>query len=114
MSKDNEFETEERRRKIAIFEGHAKVGEVLMPLATIQLKPEDFTSPLSFQMAISRIYNALMKSLESGPRKNYVAEVRFRDSLGQEVVFAINLGEYPPPFSKDHIRARIIVELYEE
>jgi len=117
VSKDieNEPELEEhKRRKIAIFEGNAKIGEILAPFVSIQLRPEDLSSPISFQMALSRIYNALLKSLESGPKKRYVAEVRFRDSLGQEVILAINLGETPPPFTKQYVKARILVELYEE
>lgn len=110
---ESEFE-EHKRRKIAIFEGNAKIGEVLTPFVSIQLRPEDLSSPISFQMALSRIYNALLKSLESGPKKRYVAEVRFRDSLDQEVALAINLGESPPPFTKQNIKARIFIELYEE
>lgn len=111
----NELELEEhKRRKIAIFEGSAKIGEVLAPFVSIQLRPEDLSSPISFQMALSRIYSALLKSMESGPKKSYVAEVRFRDSLGQEVILAINLGETPPPFTKQYVKARILIELYEE
>jgi hypothetical protein len=55
-----------------------------------------------------------MKAFEQGPRKRYVAEVRFTDSLGNTVAFAVDLGETPPPFSKDKVKARIIVEIFEE
>ena len=104
----------EEAKRLAIFEGEAKVGEVISGLQAIQLRPEDFTSPIALQMALSRIYDAIIKAFEQGPRKRYVAEVRFTDSLGNTVVFAVDLGESPPPFSKDKVKARIIVELYEE
>lgn len=101
-------------KKLAIFEAEAKVGEVMQGLQAIQLRPEDFSSPVALQMALSRIYEAVLKAFESGPKKRYVAEVRFTDSLGNPVVFAVDLGESPPPFSKDKVKARVIVELYEE
>lgn len=103
----------ETKKRIAIFTGQAKVGEVLGELATIQLRPEDFSSPIALQMAISRIYNALLKSLEKGFKKKYVAEVRFTDALGNNIVFAVDLGEEPPPFASNNVKARILVEIYE-
>jgi len=104
----------EEIKKLAIFEGEAKIGEIMQGLQAIQLRPEDFSSPVALQMALSRIYEAVLKVLESGPRKRYVAEIRFTDSLGNPVVFAVDLGESPPPFSKDKVKARIIVEIYED
>ncbi|WFO75770.1 hypothetical protein J4526_02595 [Desulfurococcaceae archaeon MEX13E-LK6-19] len=104
----------EKVRKIAIYEGTAKIGEVLKNLANIRLTPEDFSSPIALQMALSRIYNAIIKSFEEGPEKRYVAEVRFKDSLGNIVSFAVDLGSSLPPFSSNEVKARIIVELYEE
>ncbi len=111
MSERGEGETPKR---LAIFEGEARVGEVISGLQAIQLRPEDFTSPIALQMALSRIYDAIIKAFEQGPRKRYVAEVRFTDSLGNTVAFAVDLGESPPPFSKDRVKARIIVEIFEE
>ena len=105
---------EREAKRLAIFEGEARVGEVIQGLQAIQLRPEDFSSPVALQMAISRIYEALMKAFESGPRKRYVAEVRFTDSLGNPVVIAVDLGETPPPFAKDRVKARVVIELYEE
>ena len=97
------------------YEGTAKVGKIMKNIATITLKPEDFSSPLSLQMALSRIYESVMKMFEAGgPKPSYVAEVRFTDDLGNTVVFAVDLGEEIPPFSKDKVKDRIIVELYEE
>ncbi len=101
-------------KKLAIFEAEARVGEVMQGLQAIQLRPEDFSSPVALQMALSRIYEAVLKAFEFGPKKRYVAEVRFTDSLGNPVVFAVDLGEAPPPFSKDKVKARVVVELYEE
>ncbi len=101
-------------KRLAIFEGEARIGEVMQGLQAIQLRPEDFSSPVALQMALSRIYEAVLKAFESGPKKRYVAEIRFTDSLGNPVVFAVDLGESPPPFSKDKVRARIVVEIYEE
>ena len=101
-------------KRIQIFEGQAKIGSVFGNLAQVQLKPEDFSSPIALQMALSRIYEAVMKTLEGGLKKIYVAEVKFKDSLGNNVSFAVNLGESPPPFSKDTVKARIVVEIFEE
>jgi hypothetical protein len=107
-------EANEANKRLAIFEGEARVGEVMQGLQAIQLRPEDFSSPVALQMALSRIYEAVLKAFESGPKKRYVAEIRFTDSLGNPVVFAVDLGETPPPFSKDRVKARIIVEIFEE
>lgn len=97
------------------FEGEAKIGRVLKNIATISLKPEDFSSPISLQMAFSRIYDALMRIMEEGgPKPTYIAEVRFTDDLGNQVAFAVDLGEELPPFSTDKVKARVIVEIYEE
>lgn len=105
---------EEKPRRLAIFEGEAKIGHVMQGIQAIQLKPEDFTSPVALQMALSRIYEAVLKTLESGPRKRYIAEVKFTDSLGNNIALAVDLGESPPPFEKDKVKARIVIELYEE
>lgn len=113
MSKNYQDDSNEVK-KLAIFEGEARIGEVMQGLQAIQLRPEDFTSPIALQMALSRIYEAVLKVLEAGPRKRYVAEVRFTDSMGNNVVFAVDLGESPPPFSKDKVKARIMVEIYED
>ena len=97
------------------FEGKARIGKVMKNFATISLRPEDFSSPIALQMAFSRIYESLIKIMEEGgPKPTYVAEVRFTDDLGNEVVFAIDLGEEIPPFASDRVKARITVELYEE
>ena len=104
----------EEQKKIAVFEGSARIGEVISGLTQIQLRPEDLTSPIAFQMAFTRIYEGIMKAMEEGPKKKYVAEVRFNDSLGNTIVMAVDLGESPPPFSKREVKARVLVELYEE
>lgn len=101
-------------KKIAVFEGKARVGEVMGNLASIQLRPEDFTSPIALQMALTRIYDALMKSLQEGVKKKYIAEVRFEDSMGNLVSIAVDLGETPPPFSKREVKAKVYIELSEE
>ncbi len=104
----------EERKRIAIFEGEARIGEILGNMLQVQLRPEDFSSPIALQMALSRIYDALMRTLESGPKKKYVAEVRFTDATGSRISFAVDLGEEPPPFSSRNVKARILVEIYEE
>ncbi|MCX8195665.1 MAG: hypothetical protein N3F67_01055 [Acidilobaceae archaeon] len=97
------------------YEGSAKVGRIMKSFATITLKPEDFSSPVSFQMAISRIYESMLRMMESGgPQHTYMAEVRFTDDLGNTVVFAVDLGPNLPPFSSEKVKARIVVQLYEE
>lgn len=104
----------EKVRKIAVFEGKARIGEIMGGLTNIQLRPEDFSSPVALQMAFSRIYEGVIKALEEGPKKRFVAEVKMTDSLGNQIVMGIDLGEAPPPFSKSEVKARITVELFEE
>ncbi len=104
---------ERTSKKIAIFSGKAKVGEVIVDLTRVQLRPEDFSSPIALQMALSRIYEAVLKAFEKGFRKRYVAEIQFTDSLGNQVAFAVDLGDSPPPFSSKEVKARILVEIYE-
>ncbi len=101
-------------KRIAIFEGEARIGSVIAGLQAVQLRPEDFSSPVALQMALSRIYEAVLRAFEQGPRKRYVAEVRFTDSLGNPVSIAVDLGESPPPFRSDRVKARIVIEIYEE
>ncbi len=101
-------------KAIKIFEGKARIGEVLSSFQKLVLRPDDLSSPVSFQMALTRIIDSLMRSIEEGPRKKYVAEVKFEDSMGNRIVLAVDLGEKPPLFSKKEVNARIIIELYEE
>lgn len=104
--------TEEKT--IGIFNGTAKIGEILAGFSQLTLTPQDLTSPVALQMAISRIYEAMTKAVASGPKKKYVAEVRFTDSLGNPVVLALDLGERMPPFTNKEVRARILIELFED
>jgi hypothetical protein len=106
----------EREKGVSrVYEGSARVGRIVKNFATVTLKPEDFSSPVAFQMAISRIYESMIKMFESGgPKPTYVAEVRFTDDLGNSVVFAVDLGPTTPPFSGEKVKARIYVEIYEE
>jgi len=106
----------EREKGVSrVYEGSARVGRIVKNFATVTLKPEDFNSPVAFQMAISRIYESMIKMFESGgPKPTYVAEVRFTDDLGNSVVFAVDLGSTTPPFSGEKVKARIYVEIYEE
>ena len=104
---------EGEKKKIAVFHGEAKIGQIYGSFTQIQLRPEDFSSPVSLQMALSRIYDALIKSVEAGPKKKYVAEVKFKDSLGNPVFIAVDLGETPPPFKRENVKARILIEIYE-
>lgn len=96
------------------FIGDARIQRVMVNLAQIRLSPEDLANPISFQLALSRVYEGLMKALEGGIRYSYVAEVRFRDSLGNQVVFAVDLGDKLPPISSERVKAKITIEFYEE
>ena len=97
------------------FEANARVGKVMKNIAMVSLRPEDLSSPIAFQMAMSRIYESVMRMIEEGgPKHTYVAEVRFTDDMGNPVVLAVELGETPPPLSRDRVRARVIVEIYDE
>lgn len=98
----------------AEFTGEARIQRVMVNLAQIRLSPEDLSNPISFQLALSRVYESVIRALEGGARYSYVAEVKFRDSLGNQVVFAVDLGDRTPPVSSDRVKARITVELYEE
>lgn len=97
-----------------VFEGVAKIGEVMSTFKSITLRPEDFSSPVALQMALTRIYDTILKSLTETPRKAYVAEIRFTDSMGNTIVFAADLGESPPPLPGTRVKARIVVELLED
>ncbi len=97
------------------YEGRARIGKVMKNMAMVSLRPEDMANPIAFQMAMTRIYESIMKIFEEGgPRQTYVAEIRFTDDLGNQVVFAVDLGETPPPLSRDRVKARVIVEIYDE
>ncbi len=100
------------------FNGIARIQEAMVDLAKslaeVKLTPQDLANPVSFQLAFSRLYETIINVIEKGGKKSFVAEVRFKDSLGNIISFAVDLGENPPPFSTDRVRARIIVELYEE
>lgn len=100
------------------FEGYGEIEKVLLNiakgLAEVRLSPQDFSDPVSFQLAISRMYETLMRVVEEGSKYSYVAKVKFRDSLGNEVTIAIDLGEELPPFMNKNVKAKITVELYEE
>ncbi|AWR97814.1 hypothetical protein DFR86_09830 [Acidianus sulfidivorans JP7] len=96
------------------FQGKAKIGEVMGNLASIQLKPEDFSSPLALQMAFSRIYNEIMNAMSKGPEKHYVADVKFTDSLGNPVSIGVDFGNSIPPLSKQEVKVKITIEFYDE
>jgi hypothetical protein len=96
------------------FEGKAKIGEVFGGFKAIQLRPEDFSSPISLQMALSRIYQELMNALSKPPSKQFVAEVKFTDSLGNPIVMGVDLGEKMPPLSKKEVKVKITIEFYDE
>ncbi len=96
------------------FIGEAKIGEVMTFLKDIRISPEDLSSPVAFQMALSRIYDAVLRNISRGPGKTYIAEVRFTDSMGNKVVFAVDLGSTPPPVSSTRVKAKITIEFFEE
>ncbi|RLG82234.1 MAG: hypothetical protein DRO09_00760 [Thermoprotei archaeon] len=100
------------------FHGLARVEKTVIDLAKglaeAKLSPQDLSNPVSFQIAFSKLYEALMKIMEGGGKSSYVAEVRFRDSLGNLISFAVDLGSQPPPFSSREVRARIVVEFLED
>lgn len=100
------------------FDGYGEIEKVLLNiakgLAEVRLSPQDLSDPVSFQIAISRMYDALMKAIEGGSKYSYVAKIKFVDSLGNEISVAVDLGEEPPPFMSRNVKARVTVELYEE
>lgn len=97
-----------------VFEGSARIGQVMSTFKGVALRPEDFSSPVALQMALTRIYDTIMRSLSESPRKAFLAEVRFTDSMGNTVVFAADLGESPPPVPGERARVRITVEFLED
>ena len=100
------------------FEGVARVQKTIInfakSLAQARLTPSDLSNPVSFQLAFTRVYEAIMKAVEEGGKTSYVAEVRFKDSLGNIIAFAVDLGENPPPFESRKVRAEISVRFYED
>ncbi|AMD31023.1 MAG: hypothetical protein RXN88_01840 [Acidilobus sp.] len=107
--------SEEKPEIVKRVEAEAKVGKALKNIAMVSLRPEDLSSPASFQMAISRLYESIMKMMESGgPEQTYIAEVKFTDDLGNPVSIAIDLGKGTPPFSSQKVKAEVTIRLYEE
>ncbi len=102
----------------ALFNGYARIDRVSVNiakgLAEAKITPQDLTNPVAFQLAFSKLYDTLLKVMESGDEPSYVAEVRFKDSLGNEVVMAVDLGKEMPAFTNNVVKARITVELFEE
>ena len=101
------------QRKVTL-SGEAKIGRILMPSVNLSLDPEDFSSPVALQMALSKLIEQLSAAFEEPPKPRYIAEVRLVDAMGTPVRFAIDLGESLPPFSKEKVKAKITVELYED
>ncbi len=101
-------------KKVVEMSGEAKIGRLDIPPMVLELSPDDLTSPISFQMALSRLVDKIMDTLENPPEPHYFAEVRIRDHLNRPVSIAIDLGKSIPPFSKDKVKARVIIEIYEE
>ena len=101
-----------------VFNGEGFIDKVVVDiakgLAEAKITPQDLSNPVAFQLAFSRLYKALLKSMEGGGQESYVAEVRFRDDLGNEITFTVDLGSEVPPFFKRNVKARVVVELYEE
>jgi len=96
------------------FEGKARIGEIFSGFKAIQLRPEDLSNPISFQMALSRIYQELINAFSQPPKKHYVAEVKFTDSLGNPIVLGVDLGENVPPLSRKEVKVKITIEFYDE
>jgi hypothetical protein len=107
-------ENKEHKSVGGVFTGTAKVGEVLAGFSQVALTQQDLTSPVAMQMAMSRIYEAMTKAVESGPKRKFVAEVKFVDSMGNPVVLALDLGDKTPPFMNKDVKARILIELTED
>ncbi|NPA85569.1 MAG: hypothetical protein GXO07_06170 [Crenarchaeota archaeon] len=101
-------------KRVVVFEGEAKLGKVVAPTVALTLSPEDLESPLSFQFALTKLMEQLTRALEQPPEPKYMAEVKFKDHMGQPVSIAVDLGKSIPPFSKDKVKARVVVEIYEE
>ncbi len=101
-----------------VFVGEGSIDKVMIDiakgLADARITPQDLTNPVAFQLAFSRLYKALLKSVEEGGGESYVAEVKFRDDLGNEVTFTVDLGEEVPAFASKKVRARVTVELFED
>jgi|SRR5579875_47619 len=96
------------------FEGKAKIGEIMGVFKAIQLKPEDLSNPLAFQMALSRIYSELMNILNQRQEMHYVADVTFTDSMGNPISIGVDFGDKIPPLSKKEVKAKITIEFYDE
>ncbi|MEM0015607.1 MAG: hypothetical protein QXQ01_02040 [Saccharolobus sp.] len=96
------------------FEGKGRIGEIMGNFKAVQLKPEDFSSPLSLQMALSRIYSELMNMLNQRQETHYVADVRFTDSMGNPISIGVDFGDKIPPLSKKEVKVKITIEFYDE
>ena len=101
-------------KKVVEISGEAKIGRLDIPPMVLELGPDDLASPLSFQMALSKLVDKIMDTLEKPPEPHYFADIRIKDHLNRPISIAIDLGKSIPPFSKDKVKARVIIEIYEE
>lgn len=94
------------------FEGTAKIKQI-SKLYTDLVGTEELDT-----LDITHIFTKILDSLTSNPskleEKVFVAKIGFKDSAGHDVGFVINVGDKTPPFSRDKVRARIVVEIYDE
>ena len=96
------------------FEGKARIGEIKGIFKAIQLKPEDLSDPLAFQMALSRIFSELTNIFNQGQETHYVADVTFVDSMGNPISIGVDFGDKIPPLSKKEVKVKITIEFYDE
>jgi len=94
--------------------GTAKVGEVLAGFTQLSITPSGYDEPGRAADGDKQDYEAMTKAVESGPKKKFVAEVKFNDSMGNPITMALDLGQKLPPFVNKEVKARILVELYED
>ena len=105
------------------FEGKATIGESYRfardfstLLDELVRSGQNVAGPAGFAAFISKIYETLSKSLESqsASDKVWVASVEFRDGFNTPVHVSLDLGDKIPMLSSNVVRAKIIIELYDE
>ena len=98
------------------FSGKAKVGEVSALFKELNLDVEEMlTNPTAFYMSLTKLLNAITaKDFSQLTQKSYMASISFKDSNGKTITFNADLGDKMPLISKDEVKARIIIEIYDE
>ena len=94
------------------FEGAAKIKQISKLYKEFVGAEEPDT--LDIASILTKLLDNVMSDLSKLEEKTFVAKIAFKDSVGHEASFTVDIGNKVPPFSRDKVRARVIVEIYDD